>query len=451
MRFAFTILSLSCFQLLAQPVELLKERREALRSSLSNNEIALLISYPVKQQSLDINYEYHANPDIRYLTGISEPGVILLLLPHAISESSGKATELLFVRPKNEADAIWHGARIGKEGATTISGVEAKVLSELKAELKSLKPKSLNLVDVDELIQKDPETKAERKVIGSWISENLISLNKDLQRKIAEAREVKDDWEIEQMRKVINISCEGHKELIRASKNVISEYQMESVIESVFRWNGAQKPAYPSIVGGSANSCVLHYNENSAKLDQGDMVVADVGAEWNGYAADITRSFPVASNFSEEQKLIYNLVLEAQMAGIKECVPGKSFRAPNDAARKVIAEGLIELGLIKSFAESRKYFMHGTSHYLGLDVHDVGTYGDLKAGNIITVEPGIYIAEGSDCDPKWWNIGVRIEDDVLITSTEPDVLSDCVPKEIPIIEKLMQEPSIFDSWKKNKE
>ena len=432
----------------AQSTDLLKERRQKLINSLAEDEMALIISYPVKQRSLDINYEYHANPSIRYFTGIDEPGLILVLQSKLLAQNSGLPEAMLFVRPENKQDAIWHGKRNGVKRSSEISGVETEVLAELKSRLSKIPTKKLSFEEPKSFGVHDPATNNERRSVQSWISKNAIQVNDRIKKEIALIREVKDTFELAQMRKVIAISCKGHLELIRASKNVLSEYEMEAVIESAFRWEGAQRPAYPSIIGGAQNSCVLHYMANSENLKKGDMVVADVGAEYNGYAADITRSFPVANSFSPEQTAIYNLVLKAQEAGIEECKAGKSFRAPNDAARKVISEGLKDLGLISNFVESRKYFMHGTSHYLGLDVHDVGSYGDLKEGNIITVEPGIYIAEGSDCDPKWWDIGVRIEDDVLITNGAPDVLSDCVPKSIEKIEATMLEPSIFDSWKK---
>ena len=177
-------------------------------------------------------------------------------------------------------------------------------------------------------------------------------------------------------------------------------------------------------------------------MTTGDLLVVDIGAEYHGYAADVTRTLPVNGKFTKEQKTIYNIVLKAQIAGIRACKVGNKFWAPNIAAISVIKKGLLQVGLIEKGFEYRKYFMHGTSHYLGLDVHDAGLYGILKPGNVITVEPGIYIPEGSDCDPKWWNIGIRIEDDVLITSAGPDILSDCVPKSVEEIEKLMQEEGL---------
>jgi Xaa-Pro aminopeptidase len=197
-------------------------------------------------------------------------------------------------------------------------------------------------------------------------------------------------------------------------------------------------------MGSGENSCVLHYTSNRKPLEKNDLLVSDIGAEYHGYTADVTRTLPVNGKFSEEQKIIYNIVLEAQKTGIQQCKKGNKFWDPHDAATKVIASQLIKLGIIDKAYKVKEYFMHGSSHYLGLDVHDAGLFGSLEAGNVITVEPGIYIPEGSNCDPKWWNIGVRIEDDILITETEPVILSAKAPREIVEIEQLMKEVGAFE-------
>ena len=257
-------------------------------------------------------------------------------------------------------------------------------------------------------------------------------------------REIKSEEELFLMRKAISITCEAQIELIKALEPKMTEFQSEAIIEYVFKTNGAEYPGFPSILGSGENSCVLHYNTNRKTMTGDNLLVSDVGAEYHGYTADVTRTIPVDGHFSKEQKIIYDIVLKAQLAGIKKCKAGNSFWDPNVAATSVVSQELQKLGIIRSPIGVRKYFMHGTSHYLGLDVHDVGTYLPLKANSVITVEPGIYIPEGSPCDKKWWNIGVRIEDDVLITKDEPEVLSDCIPKTTEAIEKLMQETSIFN-------
>jgi Xaa-Pro aminopeptidase len=210
---------------------------------------------------------------------------------------------------------------------------------------------------------------------------------------------------------------------------------------------GAEYPGYPSISGGGENSCVLHYETNRKQLTGDNLLLMDMGAEYHGYTADVTRTIPVDGSFSPEEKLIYELVLKAQLTGISLALAGNDFHDPHHAATEVIAKGLVELGLISDPSEVRGYFAHGTSHYLGLEVHDPGNYGKLKPGMVITVEPGIYIPAGSDCDKKWWNIGVRIEDDVLITDNEPFVMSGKLVKTVVDIEKLMQEESFFNTVK----
>jgi Xaa-Pro aminopeptidase len=219
----------------------------------------------------------------------------------------------------------------------------------------------------------------------------------------------------------------------------MTEYQAQALVEFVFMKNGARGPGFPSIVGAGENSCILHYITNRKPLESHDLMVVDIGAEYHGYTADVTRTMPVNGKYSPEQRKIYELVQKAQQAGVEVCKPGVGFREPHKVATEIISKGLVDLGIIKEAQEVRKYFMHGTSHYLGLDVHDPGTYELLEENMVITVEPGIYIAENSDCDPKWWNIGVRIEDDILITATGYENLSTCVPRNISEIEKLMQE------------
>jgi Xaa-Pro aminopeptidase len=245
------------------------------------------------------------------------------------------------------------------------------------------------------------------------------------------------------LRKAIEITCDAHLELMKALEPGMKEFQAQAIVEFGFTFNGSEYTGYPSIVGGGENSCILHYVSNRKKLNNPDFLVIDAGAEYHGYTADVTRTLPVSGKFSEEQKLIYNIVLEAQLAGIKACKEGNPFRDTHTAAAEVIKKGLMNLGIIKSPNEFMQYFFHGTSHYLGLDVHDPGSYGRFKSGQVITVEPGIYIAEGSPCDKKWWNIGVRIEDDVLITGSEPEVLSRKLPKSVDEIEKIMADPGFL--------
>ncbi len=252
-------------------------------------------------------------------------------------------------------------------------------------------------------------------------------------------RMVKTDEEMALLERAIDISVAAHNEVIRSIEPGMYEYQAEALAEYVFKRNGAEYPGYPSIVGAGENSTILHYGTNRRRMDAGDLVVMDMGAEYHGYTADVTRTVPVSGTFSPEQKAIYELVLKAQQAGIDASTAGAPFSAPGQAATTVITNGLRELGLIKTDDDVRNFFMHGTSHYIGLYVHDVGAGGVLVPGATITVEPGIYISPREGVDPKWWNIGVRIEDDILITENGPVNLSAGSPRTVEAIEAMMRE------------
>ncbi|KAA9333178.1 aminopeptidase P family protein [Hymenobacter busanensis] len=262
-----------------------------------------------------------------------------------------------------------------------------------------------------------------------------------------ELRAVKTPEELKLLRRAIRISTVGQQEVMKALRPDMAENEVQALHEYVYRRYGAEFEGYPSIVGAGANGCILHYETNDKPRIGNDLILMDCGAEYHGYSADVTRTAPPSGKFSPEQKQIYELVLAAQDAGIAACKPGAEFQAPDKAARKVVEDGLLKLGLIKTAAEARQYFPHGTSHYLGLDVHDRGSYGPLKAGNVITVEPGIYIPEGSPCDKKWWNIGVRIEDDILITPSGWENLSKDAPRTVAEVESLMAKPSPIDNYK----
>ncbi len=259
-------------------------------------------------------------------------------------------------------------------------------------------------------------------------------------------RETKLPEEMALLKKAIEISAVGQLEVMKAMHPGMSETEVQGVHEYVYKKYGAEYEGYPSIVGGGNNGCILHYIENNKPELGAELVLMDLGAEYHGYTADVTRTIPANGVFSPEQKAIYEIVYNAQEAGIAASVVGAPFSAPGTAASKVVADGLISLGLIKEASEARKYFPHGTSHYLGLDVHDKGTYGPFKANTVITVEPGIYIPEGSDCDPKWWGIAVRIEDDILISDQGPVLLSYMAPRSVEAIEAAMKLPSPLDAF-----
>ena len=268
-----------------------------------------------------------------------------------------------------------------------------------------------------------------------------------LGEKLDNLRAVKTPEELALLRRAVRISAQGQREVLKLMRPDMGEMEVQGLHEYVYRRYGAEFQGYPSIVGGGANACILHYETNDRQRLDNDLVLMDCGAEYHGYSADVTRTAPPSGTFSPAQRQIYELVLAAQEAGFAACKPGAEFNAPNKATQEVVAAGLVKLGIIKKKEEFRKYYPHGASHYLGLDVHDRGNYSPLQAGNVITVEPGIYIPANSPCDPKWWNIGVRIEDDVLITSTGYENLSAEAPRTVADIEKLMAEPSALDGFK----
>jgi Xaa-Pro aminopeptidase len=256
-----------------------------------------------------------------------------------------------------------------------------------------------------------------------------------------ELRTIKTDEEMAALRKAIDITAEAHREVMRQVRPGWTEYQIEALVEYTFKRLGAEYPGFPSIVGSGENSVILHYETNRRTTEDGDVIVIDIGAEYHGYTADVTRTIPVNGTYSPEERAIYALVYRAQQAGIEATLAGSALGAPHQAAARVLAEGMAELGLIESASDQRglrRFFMHGTSHYLGLDVHDVGTGGSLESGTVITVEPGLYIPESEDVDPRWWNIGVRIEDDVLVTDGDPIILSAGAPRSPDDVEKLMR-------------
>lgn len=259
-------------------------------------------------------------------------------------------------------------------------------------------------------------------------------------------RETKTPEEMKLLKKAIEISAVGQIEVMKAMHPNMSETEIQGVHEYVYKKYGAEYEGYPSIVGGGNNGCILHYIENNKMQVGNELVLMDLGAEYHGYTADVTRTIPANGKFTSEQKAIYDIVFEAQEAGIKASVVGAAFQEPGKAALKVVEDGLIKLGIIKEASEARTYFPHGTSHYLGLDVHDQGTYRPFQANTVITVEPGIYIPEGSNCDKKWWGIAVRIEDDILITDNGPVNLSAMAPRTTEAIEAMMKQPSPLDNF-----
>jgi Xaa-Pro aminopeptidase len=260
-------------------------------------------------------------------------------------------------------------------------------------------------------------------------------------------REIKTPEEMDLLRKAVEISAIAHTEVMKAIRPDMSEREIEGIHDYVQKKYGAEHWGYPAIVGAGNNGCVLHYEENNKMTIGQKMLLMDVGAEYHGYSADVTRTVPANGKFSPEEKIIYNIVYNAQEEAFKLCKEGSSFQDIEAKAREIVSSGLIKLGLIKTAADSRKYYPHGCSHYIGLDVHDKGNYTTLKKNMVITIEPGIYIPEGSDCDKKWWGIAVRIEDDLLIREKDYELLSAFAPRKAEDVEKMVAEKSGFEDLK----
>ncbi len=421
-----------------------KTRREALREKMTPKSVAVVFASPVRNRSNDVDFQFSQDPNFYYLSGLTEPDAVLLIFKEPQVIDSITTTEIMYVQPRNARDESWTGKRLGIDGAKKNLGFTDVYNNENFTDL-NIDFKKFDKIYHSTLYNDVRDDKSDAGDLYSLIK-IFNEKTKVLQTKdyytfysfMADLREIKTTEELVQLRKAIDITCTAHQDLMKKLESNMAEYQAQAIVEYGFKYNGSEYVGYPSIVGAGENSCILHYITNRKKLTTNDLMVVDAGAEYHGYTADVTRTMPVAGKFNEEQKKIYELVLKAQLAGIDACKENALFRAPHNAAVDVIKKGLIDMGIITAPNDFAKYFFHGTSHYLGLDVHDVGNYGRLKAGQVITVEPGIYIPENSLCDKKWWNIGVRIEDDVLITNGAADVLSGKLPKTVEEIEKLMK-------------
>lgn len=417
-------------------------RREALRAQLPSGGVALFFAAPVRNRSNDVDYEYHQDPNFYYLTGLRESEALLFVFKEPRMIAGEQTTELLVVQDRDPQSEQWIGKHTGPGEAREVLGMAmtmgAQQLRNTELPWLASDVRFDHLVDVP---ANDPHSTTDLadllRHLDATAPQGTPNGPADIRRWMAQLRELKQEEELALMRKAIDITCEAQMELMRRLEPDMTEYQTEAIVEYVFKMHGAEHEGFPSIQGGGPHSCVLHYVTNRRTLSDGDLLVSDIGAEYHGYTADVTRTLPANGKFTKDQRAIYDLVLAAQEAGIAEARAGKPFRAPHNAAWNVIVKGMKELGIIQEETELRRYFMHGTSHYLGLDVHDAGTYGDLKAGSVITVEPGIYIAKDSPCDPRWWGIGVRIEDDILITDGTPVNLSAGAPRKAEEVEALM--------------
>ena len=429
-------------------------RRKKLMAMMDRQSIAIIPGAREVTRSRDTEYPFRQNSDLFYLTGFEEPDAVLVLVP---GRRQGQV--VLFCRERDPEMELWNGYRLGPEGAVAYLGVDdAFPIDDLDEILPGLIEGTQRIY-----YSMGHDDVFDQRVMG-WVNQirRLVRSGAappadftDLAFLLHEQRLIKSAAEIRVMRKAGEISAAAHVRAMQECQAGRYEYHLEAAIQHTFSEHGARFPAYNSIVGSGANACVLHYTENASRMKAGDLVLIDAGCEYQGYAADITRTFPVSGHFSSEQRAIYDLVLEAQRAAIAKVRPGNTWNQPHDATVRVITRGLIKLGLLKGKerelikAEAyRDFYMHRAGHWLGLDVHDVGDYRidgrwrQLEPGMVLTIEPGIYIAaDNNKVAKRWRGIGIRIEDDVAVTETGCDVLTADVPKRADEIEALMSEAS----------
>ncbi len=430
-----------------------RQRREQLMSKIGNGT-AIFGSAPMAVMHNDVEYTYRQDSDFYYLTGFNEPHAVAVIAPHHPEHKF-----IIFVQPKEREKEIWTGYRVGVDAAKTEYGADAAYLiSELDEQLPQY------LAPSDKIYyHMGRDEQLNNQVIKHW-QRLLQSYGKRGTGPVAiedpfltlhPLRMIKSPAELDLMREAARIAAIAHNHARKFAKPGVNEYEIEAEIEYIFRKHGAMGVAYPSIVATGANACVLHYIENNSELQDGDLLLIDAGCSVGYYNSDVTRTFPVNGKFTSEQKILYELVLDAQMASIEQVKPGTTWKDFHHTSVQIITEGLVNLelltGNVDTLIEEGKYknfYMHGTGHWLGLDVHDVGIYMNgaeswyqFQPGNIITVEPGIYIspdiepAEGQPTiDDCWKGIGIRIEDDVLVTATGNEVLTAAVPKFVEEIE-----------------
>ncbi|WP_050738221.1 Xaa-Pro aminopeptidase [Methylococcus capsulatus] len=433
------------------PLSEFQQRRQRLLDRMKKRSVALIAGAPAVVRNRDVEFPYRQDSDFAYLTGFAEPESLAVFIP---GRKEGEF--VLFCREFDAKTAVWVGRSAGLEGARAVFGAdEAYPITELDAVLPGLLENHETVYypigrqsEFDAQVMRAINNIRSRARSGVGVPERFVSLDKLLH----EQRLFKSEHEIALMRRAAEVSAEAHKRAMRVCRPGMYEYEIEAEILHEFTRHGMRSPAYPCIVAGGNNACTLHYTANDAVLRDGDLLLIDAGAEHDHYAADITRTFPVNGHFSEAQRALYQLVLEAQLAAIAEVRPGRRWNDPHDAAVRVLTKGLVDLGLlegkparlIKSEAY-KKFYMHRTGHWLGMDVHDVGDYKAgghwrrLEPGMVLTVEPGLYVPEDcKEADPRFRGIGIRIEDDVLVTEAGCEILTSGVPKTVAEIEALMR-------------
>lgn len=426
-------------------------RRKQLAQSLPENSIALIPAAQELIRNNDSHYRFRQDSNFYYLTGFNEPEALLLI-------TSGKnSTATLFNRARNPAEEQWTGKRLGQQGAVEELGMHNSfAINNLAKELPALlEGKAAVYYSMGKNSNLEEQLTQAINVLKKQARKGLKApaMLGDLEPILGEMRLFKSEAEVDLMRRAAKISVDAHKRAMKQCRDLEYEYQLEAELVYEFCRHGCRSVAYDPIVGSGENACILHYTENEDALTRGDLVLIDAGGEYQNYAADITRTFPINGQFSSAQKSIYDLVLKAQQAGIEAIKPGLAWNKVQQIMVQILTTGLCELGILQGNVEEliqkeahKPFYMHNSGHWLGLDVHDCGSYkinGEwrpLEAGMVLTVEPGLYISSDiPGVDKKWWGIGVRIEDDILVTNTGHEVLTGELPVTTDAIEALMRE------------
>ncbi len=429
-------------------IDIYQQRRSHLMQSMSGG-VAVIPTSPIRSRNGDVEYQYRPDSDFYYLTGFNEPDSVAVLCP---GRAAGEY--ILFCREKDDDKELWYGRRAGLEGAVEKYGADDAFPIE---DLDDILPRLLE--DQEKIYASLGRYSDFDAKVMQWMNEVKLRSRRgihaphemvDLSYLLHEQRLIKRKDELTIMQRAGKISAAGHIRAMETCKPGMTEHQVQAEMEYIFRKMGSTYNAYPSIVAGGENSCILHYIDNNAVLNDGDLLLIDAGAELDCYASDISRTFPVNGKFSGEQRALYEIVLAAQHAAFEVCKPGEHWNRPHERAVEVITEGLVDVGLLKGELNEliethayREFYMHRTGHWLGLDVHDVGDYQIeqqwrvLEPGMVFTVEPGIYIGKNSKVDSRWHDIGIRIEDDVVIRKAGHEVLTKAVPTAIDDIEHLM--------------
>ena len=449
------------------PAEFHKNRREAFRKLMPPNSVAVFFANPVQNRSNDVDYVFHQDPNLYYLSGYKEPNGLLVIFSEPQKEGNSTFDEVLFVQERDPQQEQWTGYRLGPGGAKESLGFETAYVAAdfLQDKIKLGKFDQILLSQPVGAYTDRPNNPADSYDLFTYfknaVQEVAVMKNQrtdndlphtfsskvntaKMQEIMAGLRQIKTAEELALMRKAIKMAAIAQVEVMKAMHPQMSELEIQGIHEFVYRKYGSEAEGYPSIVGAGANGCVLHYIENNRTQVGDQLVLMDVGAEYHGYSADVTRTIPANGTFTEAQRSIYNLVLRAQDAAIAQAVVGNDFSNLEKSARQIINHGLMELGIIEKPEEGRRYFPHSVGHYLGLDVHDLSLGGKFQPNMVITVEPGIYIPPGSDCHPKWHGIAVRIEDDILITENGPVNLSVDAPRSAEDIETVMRQKSVLN-------